>query len=143
MKKNIKWYKVANVNDFEEARVKTVVAGAKTIALSLFEGKFCAIDNHCPHQGGPLGEGSIEDGWLRCPWHGYEYHPCTGKPPGNLDDTVLTYPIKIDEEDLRKQVRKRMDGMAFDLQTNLRNKIVIAQKTKKCPVSVKPIADIK
>jgi len=100
MKKNTKWYKVANVNDFEEARVKTVVAGAKTIALSLFEGKFCAIDNHCPHQGGPLGEGSIEDGWLRCPWHGYEYHPCTGKPPGNLDDTVLTYPIKVTEEDI-------------------------------------------
>ena len=28
-----------------------------------------------PHQGGPVGEGSIENGWLRCPWHGYDYDP--------------------------------------------------------------------
>ena len=108
MKTNTKWYTVANINNFEEARVKTVVAGTKTIALSLFEGKFCAIDNHCPHQGGPLGEGSIEEGWLRCPWHGYEYHPCTGKPPGGLDDTVLTYPIKVNEEEILIGIKEEM-----------------------------------
>lgn len=100
MKTNTKWYKVGNANDFADGRVKTVTAGTKTIALSLFEGKFCAIDNHCPHQGGPLGEGSIEDGWLRCPWHGYEYHPCTGKPPSGLNDRVFSYPIKVNEEDI-------------------------------------------
>jgi pyruvate oxidase len=95
-----KWYKVADKNDLKEGRVKTVVAGDKTFALSLFEGKFCALDNHCPHQGGPLGEGSIEEGWLRCPWHGYEYHPCTGKPPKGLEDTVLTYPVEIRDNDI-------------------------------------------
>ncbi len=96
----LKWYNVAKKNDLKEGRVKTVTAGEKTIALSFFEGKFCAIDNHCPHQGGPLGEGSIEDGWLRCPWHGYEYHPCTGKPPEGLDDTVPTYPIEIRDDEI-------------------------------------------
>lgn len=98
--KNLKWYKVANVNEYQEGRVKTVTAGTKTIALSLFEDQYCAIDNHCPHQGGPLGEGSIEEGWLRCPWHGYEYHPCTGKPPEGLDDTVATYQVKIENDDI-------------------------------------------
>jgi len=91
----LNWYKVGNKNHLEAGRVKTVIAGNKTIALSHFEGEFCAIDNHCPHQGGPLGEGSIEEGWLRCPWHGYEYHPCSGKPPAGLDDNVPTYPIEI------------------------------------------------
>lgn len=100
MSKNLKWYKVVSVKDYQEGRVKTVTAGTKTIALSLFEGGFCAIDNHCPHQGGPLGEGSIEEGWLRCPWHGYEYHPCTGKPPEGLDDTVPTYPVKIEDDEI-------------------------------------------
>ena len=100
MSKKLNWYKVAKVKDYQEGRVKTVTAGTKTIALSLFEGKFCAIDNHCPHQGGPLGEGSIEEGWLRCPWHGYEYHPCTGKPPEGLDDNVPTYDVKIEDDDI-------------------------------------------
>ena len=71
----------------------TVTAGQRQIALSRFEGKICALDNRCPHQGGPLGEGSIENGILRCPWHGWDYHPCTGKAPG-FDDGVEPYEVK-------------------------------------------------
>ena len=92
-----KWFKVAERDSIPDGRVKTVNAGDHIIALSNFEGKICAIDNSCPHQGGPLGEGSIEDGWLRCPWHGYEYHPCTGKAPG-FDDGVKPYPVEERED---------------------------------------------
>ena len=96
MGKKIIWHKVLdNKNTLPEGRVMTVSAGDKQIALSHFEGKFCALDNRCPHQGGPLGEGSIENGILRCPWHGWDYHPCTGKAPG-FDDGVE--PFKVKEE---------------------------------------------
>jgi thiamine pyrophosphate-dependent acetolactate synthase large subunit-like protein/nitrite reductase/ring-hydroxylating ferredoxin subunit len=88
------WYKVLdNKNVLAEGRVMTLNAGKKQIALSHFEGKICALDNHCPHQGGPLGEGSIEEGILRCPWHGWDYHPCTGKVPG-YDDGVEPYEVE-------------------------------------------------
>ena len=80
----LEWFRVLDENDLPEGRVTTVVAGHRSLALSHFEGKFCAIDNRCPHQGGPLGEGSIEKGWLRCPWHGWDYHPCTGEAAGRL-----------------------------------------------------------
>lgn len=94
MATKIKWYKVLdNKENLLENRVMTVTAGRKQIALSHFEGKICALDNHCPHQGGPLGEGSIENGILRCPWHGWDYHPCTGKAPG-FDDGVEPYPVR-------------------------------------------------
>ena len=62
------WYKVAAIDELPEGRVKTVVAGHRSLALTHFEGRFGALDNRCPQQGGPLGEGSIENGWLRCPW---------------------------------------------------------------------------
>ena len=75
------WHKVAELDELPEGRVKTVVAGRKSLALTHYEGTYGALDNHCPHQGGPLGEGSIEKGWLRCPWHGYDYSPLTGTPP--------------------------------------------------------------
>jgi thiamine pyrophosphate-dependent acetolactate synthase large subunit-like protein len=52
------------------------------------------LENHCPHQGGPLGEGSIEKGLLRCPWHGYDYDPLTGQSPGSFADTVAVYDIE-------------------------------------------------
>ena len=95
---SLKWFKVAEKDSLPDGRVKTVTADKHIIALSKFEGKICAINNSCPHQGGPLGEGSIEDGWLRCPWHGYEYHPCTGKPPEGLDDSVQTYEVEERED---------------------------------------------
>ena len=92
------WYRVLdNRNSLPEGRVKSVTAGHKGICLTHFEGKFSALDNKCPHQGGPLGEGSIEKGMLRCPWHGWDFHPCTGLPPGGYDDGVPTYEVK--EED--------------------------------------------
>ena len=88
----LEWHKVAAVDQVQEGRVTTVTAGRKTLALVHFNGKFTAMENRCPHQGGPLGEGSIEKGidgkcWLRCPWHGWDFDPTTGKPPGGHEDT--------------------------------------------------------
>ena len=86
------WVKVAEVDDLADGRVMTVTAGTLSLALTHFSGQYAAMDNRCPHQGGPLGEGSIEDGiggqcWLRCPWHGWDFDPLTGKPPGGHEDT--------------------------------------------------------
>ena len=99
MDKKIHWLKVLNdKSDLPEGRVKTVTAGHQSICLTHYEGKFSALDNRCPHQGGPLGEGSIENGMLRCPWHGWDFNPCTGLSPGGHEDTgVDTFEVK--EED--------------------------------------------
>ena len=95
---SIKWYKVLeNVEDLPEGRVASVQAGHQSLFLTHHNGEFGCLDNKCPHQGGPLGEGSIEKGLLRCPWHGWDYHPITGKAPG-FDDGVTTFPIEIKDD---------------------------------------------
>ena len=86
------WHKVAETDEVSEGRVKSATAGTQSVALVHFKGQYAAMDNKCPHQGGPLGEGSIEQGlndecWLRCPWHGWDFDPLTGKPPGGHEDT--------------------------------------------------------
>lgn len=87
--------------DLPEGRVKTVSARTHFICLSHFDGQWAAMDNHCPHQGGPLGEGSIERGtddkcWIRCPWHGWDFDPLTGRPPGGHEDSgQKTYPVEV------------------------------------------------
>ena len=99
MNKKIIWYKVLDSKkDLPEGRVKTVTANHKGICLTHYKGKFSALDNRCPHQGGPLGEGSIENGMLRCPWHGWDYDPCTGNSPGGFDDGIETFPVKEEED---------------------------------------------
>lgn len=94
---NLRWYRVLGADELPEGRVRSVTAGHQNLALSHFEGRYCALENACPHQGGPLGEGSIENGWLRCPWHGWDFHPCTGRSPGSHEDGVPTF--AVDERD--------------------------------------------
>ena len=45
------WYKALDLDELPEGRVKTVTAGAKSMALTHFNGKYTAMDNRCPHQG--------------------------------------------------------------------------------------------
>ena len=91
------WFHALDLNELPEGRVKTVVAGHKSLAITHYQGQYGALDNRCPHQGGPLGEGSIENGLLRCPWHGWDYCPLTGQPPGSLDvdDALETFPVEV------------------------------------------------
>ena len=89
----LRWYRVADLDELPEGRVKTVAAGTRSLALTHVDGEYAALDNHCPHQGGPLGEGSIEGGLLRCPWHGYDYCPLSGDSPGGFGDSVPTHPV--------------------------------------------------
>ena len=97
--KNKVWYKVLdNRNTLPEGRVQTVIAGHQDICLTHFKGKFSALDNKCPHQGGPLGEGSIENGLLRCPWHGWDFDPCTGQSPGGFDDGIKNFEVKEEND---------------------------------------------
>ena len=92
---------VGRTDDLPEGRIKTVTARTTSICLVHFDGQWAAMNNHCPHQKGPLGEGSIEKGiegkcWIRCPWHGWDFDPLTGKPPGGHEDTGQDmYPIEI------------------------------------------------
>jgi pyruvate oxidase len=88
------WHKVAERDGLDEGRVRTVNADRRSLALCRVGDTYTALDNRCPHQGGPLGEGSIENGWLRCPWHGYDYDPATGRPPEGFADAVASFPVE-------------------------------------------------
>ncbi len=89
------WWRALGPDDLADGRVTTVTLGHRTLAMTRFNGRYGALDNRCPHQGGPLGEGSIEKGWLRCPWHGYDYSPCNGAPPPPFSDKPASYRTEV------------------------------------------------
>ena len=96
------WYKIEGVSDMQDGDVRAVEVNGMKLAITRYEGQFGALDHHCPHQGGPLGDGEIKckgknDCYVTCPWHGYEFHPITGKGPAGFEDFVPAY--KIEERD--------------------------------------------
>ena len=95
------------------------MAGTHSVALTNVDGKIGALCNHCPHQGGPLGEGTIENGILRCPWHGWDFDPHTGESKDAHADHVPVYQcetrddgIYVGIEEPIKHIRTVSDVMA-------------------------------
>jgi nitrite reductase (NADH) small subunit len=83
-----------------EGEAREFEAGEKTICVAQVEGALCALDNVCLHRGGPLGQGTIEDGKLVCPWHAWQWDPKTGQAAHNPGARVATYPIKVEGDDV-------------------------------------------
>ena len=75
---------------------RTVEVQGVWIALFNVDGSFYAIDNTCPHAGGPLGEGHLDDHVVECPWHGWRINVQTGKRPENPNITVACFPVRIE-----------------------------------------------
>ncbi len=59
----------------------TLLLQGKDIPIALFRvvDKFYATEELCPHRGGPLSEGKLEDGCVTCPWHQGKFEVSTGK----------------------------------------------------------------
>lgn len=82
---------------------RLVTVNNQKIALLKFKGTVYAVDEMCPHMGGPLHLGDIEElGQARlpcimCPWHSWKYCLQTGrlKFPHNKNVTVGTYPVQV------------------------------------------------
>ena len=57
----------------------SVVVGRYEIALFNVSGTIYALENSCPHQGGPLADGFLEGALVTCPWHAWCFDVRTGK----------------------------------------------------------------
>ncbi|MFA4955322.1 MAG: non-heme iron oxygenase ferredoxin subunit [Patescibacteria group bacterium] len=93
--------RVAKVSDVAEGASLCVAAQDKALALFHVDGKWYALDNLCPHAGGPLCEGKTKDGVVTCPWHGSQFKLDGGgvvHGPAQVD--VKTYPVEIRGEDV-------------------------------------------
>lgn len=96
--------KVAKRSEIPADTGKCVEAGGKEIALFNVEGKICAIQHVCPHQGGPLAEGGIEGKVVTCPWHGWSFDVTTGLCTFNDSVKQETYKVKEEGEDIFVEV---------------------------------------
>jgi nitrite reductase/ring-hydroxylating ferredoxin subunit len=94
--------KVATIQDVPIGQAKKVKVGDKDVALFNVGGTFYAIDDTCPHRGGPLSEGELEGVEVTCPWHGARFNVTTGAhlcPPATRD--VTAYKIQVTGNDVQ------------------------------------------
>lgn len=92
---------VAKVKDIPPGTGKTVEVQGVWIALFNVKGSFFAVDNCCPHAGGPLGEGYLADAVIECPWHGWKFDVRTGERVGNANITVSCCPVRVEGDQIQ------------------------------------------
>lgn len=88
------WIDVGAAADLASRPISLVTCGVHSLALSVEDGRFGAVDATCVHMGGPLDEGNIEGGCLVCPWHQWRYDRTTGQVPGQ-PASVKAYQVEV------------------------------------------------
>jgi len=84
---------------------KEFPCGTQTLCVANMDGKYAAVDNVCPHRGGPLGQGMVEGAKIVCPWHGWEFELETGKNPFTPNLSVASYELKIEGDAVYARLR--------------------------------------
>jgi nitrite reductase (NADH) small subunit len=92
---------VARTDELAPGQGKLVEVNQKRIALFNVDGRYYAIDDVCPHRGGPLSEGDLEGATVVCPWHGAVFDVATGevtRSPAAVG--VATYEVRIEGKEI-------------------------------------------
>jgi nitrite reductase (NADH) small subunit len=74
-----KFVAVCKVEDVAEGRGISVFVEGICLAVFNEGGTFHALINRCPHAGGPIGRGWIEEGEAVCPLHRWRFQLSSGR----------------------------------------------------------------
>lgn len=55
-----------------------------------------ALDDSCPHKGGPLSEGIVHGTSVTCPLHNWVFDMATGQAQGADSGYVATHPVRVE-----------------------------------------------
>jgi nitrite reductase (NADH) small subunit len=96
MVRQIEYVTVARLEDVPPGTMVQVRAGDRWYALANVDGVLHAVDNNCPHNGGPLSKGTLVGRELVCPWHGWRWDVASGRNcwPGT-DWRVARVPVRV------------------------------------------------
>ena len=95
------FYAVADLSEMPEGERLFVSIGEENIVIFNIAGQLYAIGDVCTHDGGPLGEGELEDHQVICPRHGASFDVRNGRAlslPAVID--VPSYPVRINGTDI-------------------------------------------
>lgn len=91
------WVRISRAEDVPEQGFRTGFVSGMPIAVRRVGAEFFAIQNVCPHRGGPLGEGDAEGFALTCPLHGWTFDLRSGQHTLNPVVRVKTYPVRVSD----------------------------------------------
>lgn len=108
---------LADVEDLAEGERLVTEVDGRRLAVFKVDGEYRAYHDRCPHQGGPVCQGTVtgtyetvrdesestqlrwgKDGRiLNCPWHGWEFDLSSGECLSREKVELRSYPVDVED----------------------------------------------
>ncbi len=93
------WIAVGTLSEIPRRGARCVKHGAMTIAIfRTADDNVFALEDRCPHKGGPLSQGIVHDGCVTCPLHNWVISLNSGSAQGADEGKTRTFPVQLDGE---------------------------------------------
>ncbi|MCC7349316.1 MAG: Rieske (2Fe-2S) protein [Phycisphaerales bacterium] len=93
------WTSLCELSELTENQGTYVEIGGFQLAVFLSAGKVHVLDNLCPHAGGSLAGGHVEEGCAVCPVHHWCFQLDNGQIPGSPGVAVRVYPTRLKQRE--------------------------------------------
>jgi nitrite reductase (NADH) small subunit len=92
------WLRITASENIPPREGRAAMAGGREIALFNLGDRFLAVDNRCPHKGGPLSDGIVAGESVVCPLHAWKVSLETGcvERPAGSGVCVRTYATRLE-----------------------------------------------
>jgi len=97
----IHWLHVGQVDDIPRRGSRCLKQGDRSIALfRTADDQLFALEDRCPHQGGPLSQGIVHDNCVTCPLHNWVISLESGEAQGADSGSIARYPVRREGQDI-------------------------------------------
>jgi len=91
------WIDIAALEEVPQRGARVVKTAMGCVAVfRTAKDEVYALDNSCPHKGGPLAEGIVHGASVTCPLHNWVFSLETGQAQGLDEGSVATYPARVE-----------------------------------------------
>lgn len=92
------WIRITACDSIPPREGRAVIVGNREVAIFNLGDRFLAVDNRCPHRGGPLCDGIVAGNAVVCPLHAWKVGLETGavQRPAGVAACVPTYATRVE-----------------------------------------------
>ena len=98
------WQDLGPVEGFEDDQLHGRLVAGVRLCVGRAGDDWFAIDDTCPHAGGSLAEGMLDEDLVICPLHAYAFEASSGRCVDEPACSVSSYPTRLEGGILQVQL---------------------------------------
>jgi len=116
MNKEKSWVRVTECENIPLREGKAVEVAGHRIAIFNLGDSYLAIQDSCPHRGGPLSDGIVSGSTVVCPLHAWTFDLTSGSVVNHPEShaCVATFPVRVEEGVLEVEISPRERDTEFE-----------------------------